>query len=172
MVQHHVGEPMCHMLRQWSALLNDAEVAKNNAEQDQLHGVSELPAPAPASTEAWSASKFELQSSDHGDLEVENKIADKEEDSDSKECMILQPSMHILQWMVITIFLGVSSFLNVRVQQFQTTTSGWSIPMAFITSCWSVVTAGMLMVPTWTFLQPNYFPPVLKESKHYLVCKC
>ena len=80
-VQHHVGEPMCHTLRQWSALLNDAGVAKDNAEQDQLCGVSELL----ASTEAWSASEFEFQSSDHGDLEVGNKIAKEEEDSDSEE---------------------------------------------------------------------------------------
>ena len=85
LVQHHVGEPMCHTLRQWSALLNNAEVAKDNAKQDWLHSVSELPALAPASTEAWSASKFEFQSLDHGDLEVENKIADEEEDSDSEE---------------------------------------------------------------------------------------
>ena len=85
LVQHHVGEPMCHMLGQWSALLNDMEVAKDNAEQDRLCGVSELPAPALALTEAWTASKFEFQSSNHGDSEVENKIADEEEDSDSEE---------------------------------------------------------------------------------------
>ena len=65
-------------------MLNDAEVAKDNAEKDQLCGVSELL----ASTKAWSASEFEFQSLDHGNLEVENKLLRRKRIQTVKSCMI------------------------------------------------------------------------------------
>ena len=128
LVQHHVGEPMCHMLRQWSALLNNAEVAKDNAEQDWLCGVSEVL--ALASTQPWSASKFEFQSLDYGELEVDNEIAEEEEDSDSKK---LHDIAAINAYYVVDGGHNISGGVwpsGRACAPFQTTMSEWSIPMA------------------------------------------
>ena len=116
------------MLRQWCALLNDAEVVKDNAKQDWLCGVSEVP--ALASTQPWSASKFEFQSLDYGELEVDNEIAEEEEDSDSKK---LHDIAAINAYYVVDGGHNISGGVwpsGRACAPFQTTMSEWSIPMA------------------------------------------
>lgn len=85
LVQHHVGQPMCETLRQWCNLLDEAEVAKDNAEQDRLRCATEVPAPAPAASQTCSPGEFDLHSLDHGDFEMNDDIADQEDDCESEE---------------------------------------------------------------------------------------
>ena len=57
--------------------------SEDNAKQGQLHGVSEVL--ALASPQPWSPSKFEFNSLDNGDFEVDNEIAEEAEDSESED---------------------------------------------------------------------------------------